>query len=225
MKRLDQKVKDIVEVRASPGLTDFFADPAATLKGYHFTDITADLMAKWIGQIADVKKGRGAAFALAGFRGVGKSHFIAALSAIVSQPEQRTKISDAHVMSTAQRLSRRHGMVAHLQRGSSDSLLSELKTAVAGVTGDSELSDSLNEILLTAADKSGDMPLVLLIDTALGRESRVTRDDGSLLSDIAEAAIIIGVLAGPKSAHHGVAAVGDQAVAINLIAQEAKETQ
>ncbi len=196
MKRLDHKVKDIVEVRASPGLSDFFADPATTLKGYHFTDITADLMAKWIGQIADVKKGRGAAFALAGFRGVGKSHFLAVLSAIVSQPELRTKISDTHVTSTAQRLSRRHGMVAHLQRGSSDSILSELKTAVAGITGDKELSDSLNEILLAAAEKSGDMPLVLLIDTAVGREARVTRDDGAMLSEIAAAAIAHGIFVG-----------------------------
>src|SRR5881227_1253258 len=84
MKRLEEKVKDIVEVRASLGLTDFLADPAATLNGYHFTDITADLMAKWVGQVADVKKGRGGAFALAGFRGVGKSHFLATLGAIVS---------------------------------------------------------------------------------------------------------------------------------------------
>ena len=102
MKRLDQKVKDIVDVRAAPGLTDFFVDPAATLRGYHFTDITADLMAKWVGQIADVKKDSGAACALAGFRGVGKSHFLAVLSAIVSQPEFRTKITDTHVMSTSQ---------------------------------------------------------------------------------------------------------------------------
>lgn len=196
MKRLDQKVKDIVEVRALPGLIDFFADPTTTLKGYHFTDITADLMAKWIGRIADVKKGRGAAFALAGFRGVGKSHFLAVLSAIVSQPELRARISDAHVMSTTQSLSRRHGMVAHLKRGSSDSLLSELKAAITEVTGNKVLSDSLNEILLAGADKSGDMPLVLLIDTALGRETRVTRDDGALLSDIAAAAVVHGIFVG-----------------------------
>jgi hypothetical protein len=196
MKRLDQKVKDIVEVRASPGLTNFFADPAATLKGYHFTDITADLMAKWVGQIADIKKGSGAALALAGFRGVGKSHFLAVLSAIVSQPECRTKITDTHVTSTAQRLSRRHGVVAHLQRGSHDSLLSELKAAIAGVTGNEEPSDSISEILQRAADKCGDMPLVLLIDTALGRESRVTRDDGALLSEIAAAAKTNGIFVG-----------------------------
>ncbi|MFN0278427.1 MAG: DUF6079 family protein [Pyrinomonadaceae bacterium] len=198
MKRLEEKVKDIVEVRASPGLTDFLANPAETLNGYHFTDITADLMAKWIGKIADIRKGRGAAFALAGFRGVGKSHFLAALSAIVSQPELRTKIADSHVMSTAQRLSRRHGVVVHLKRGSSDSLLLELKLAVAEVTGtrSGEFSDSLNEILMAAADKSGDIPLVLLIDTALGRETRVTRDDGALLSDIASSAITQGIFVG-----------------------------
>ena len=153
MKRFEEKVKDIVEVRASPGLSDFLADPAATLKGFHFTDITADLMSKWIGQIADVKKGRGAAFALAGYRGVGKSHFLAALSAIVSQPELRNNIADTHVTSTAQRLSRRHGVVAHLKRGAADSLLTELKMAVAEVLGSGTggLSDSLNELLFAAA--------------------------------------------------------------------------
>lgn len=198
MKRLEEKVKDIVEVRTTQGLTDFLADPAATLNGYHFTDITADLMAKWIGQVADVKKGRGAAFALAGFRGVGKSHFIAALGAIIAQPELRTKISDAHVMATAQRLSRRHGTVAHLKRGSSDSLLSELKVAIAPIIGKNsgELSDSLNEILLAAADKVGDTPFVLLIDTAFGRDARVSRDDGILLSEIAAAAKVHGIFVG-----------------------------
>ncbi len=198
MKRLDEKVKDIVDVRATPGLTDFLADPAATLNGYHFTDITADLMAKWVGQIADIKRGRGAAFALAGFRGVGKSHFIAALGAIVAQPELRTRISDTHVLATAQRLSRRHGVVAHLKRGSSDSLLTELKVAIAAVTGTGtgEFSDSLNEILLAAADKAGDTPFVLLIDTAFGREQRVSRDDGVLLSEIASAALVHGIFVG-----------------------------
>lgn len=198
MQRLEQKVKDIVEVRATPGLTDFLADPAATLTGYHFTDITADLMAKWVGQVADVKRGRGAAFALAGFRGVGKSHFLATLGAIVSQPELRTRISDAHVMATAQRLSRRHGVVAHLKRGSCESLLSELKLAIAPIvgTGTGELSDSLNDILLAAASKVGDTPFVLLIDTAFGREARVARDDGTLLSEIAAAAVVQGIFVG-----------------------------
>ena len=48
MKRLEEKVKDIVEVRSSAILNDFLADPEQTLSGYHFTDITADLMSKWI---------------------------------------------------------------------------------------------------------------------------------------------------------------------------------
>jgi hypothetical protein len=198
MKRLEEKVKDIVEVRASVGLTDFLADPAATLGGYHFTDITADLMAKWISQIADTRKGRGAAFALAGFRGVGKSHFLATLGAIVGQPELRSKISDSHVMATAQQLSRRHGVVAYLKRGSSESLLGELKIAISSVTGvpTGSLSDSFDQILLAAANKVGDTPFVLLIDTAYGRETRVTRDDGASLSQIAAAAIAQGVFVG-----------------------------
>ena len=89
-------------------------------------------------------------------------------------------------------------MVAHLKRGSGDSLLSELKVAIAPIigTGTGEISDSLNEILLAAADKVGETPFVLLIDTAFGREARVARDDGVLLSEIAAAAAVHGIFVG-----------------------------
>ena len=82
MKRIQEKVKDIVEVRPYNSIRDFTADPAETLLNYHFTDATADLMAKWLDGIASVQGGKGTAFALAGYRGVGKSHFLAALRAL-----------------------------------------------------------------------------------------------------------------------------------------------
>src|SRR3954451_14320834 len=70
MNRLGEKVKDIVEVRASSNLRDFLSDPFATVEGYHFTDITSDLMSKWLDRAANAKRGSGEAMALAGFRGV-----------------------------------------------------------------------------------------------------------------------------------------------------------
>jgi DNA replication protein DnaC len=91
MKRIQEKVKDLIEVRSHKSLRDFISDPAKTLSIYHFTDITSDLMAKCLDKIAAVQNGRGTAAALAGYRGVGKSHFLATLGAIVSHPELRSR--------------------------------------------------------------------------------------------------------------------------------------
>src|SRR5688500_14788541 len=97
MKRINEKVKDIIEVRKFNSLQDFNADPAATLSAYRFTDATSELMSKWLDKISVLQSGQGHALALAGYRGVGKSHFLATLSAIATHPDLRTKISDSHV--------------------------------------------------------------------------------------------------------------------------------
>lgn len=198
MNRISEKVKDIVEVRPWTHLSDFAADPGLTLAGYHFTDITAELMAKWIDRVADVGAGRGGAFALAGFRGVGKSHFLAALGSIIAQPELRSRIADAHVAASAERLSRKHGTVVRVRRGSDSTLLEELRRAIADVVGvnAATLSESLNDLLLKGVEKAGELPMVVLIDTALGRDAHVSRDDGQFLSQIAEAAKTLGVFVG-----------------------------
>ena len=198
MKRVQEKVKDIIEVRPFSSLHDFTADAAQTLAGYHFTDITADLMAKWLDTVANITPGHGAAAALAGFRGVGKSHFLAVLAAIVSRPDLRGSISDQHVAARADRLSRRHNAVAFVRRGSKETLLEEIKTGLAGIMNcqPHELSDSFDDLLLQASEKTGEQPLVLLIDTALGRDSRVSRDDGAVLSQIAETAKSLGIFVG-----------------------------
>ncbi len=198
MKRVSEKVKDIVEVCSFTHLNDFGADPGLTLAGYHFTDITADLMANWIDRVAAVKTGQGAALALAGFRGVGKSHFIAVLAAVISRPELRSRISDQHVASAADRLSRRHGPVAFVRRGSGTSLLDEVKRAISVIldVNPATLSDSLYDLLLRASEQAGEVPLALLIDTALERYTRVARDDGAVLSEIAEAAKTLGIFVG-----------------------------
>ncbi|MEO7674551.1 MAG: DUF6079 family protein [Pyrinomonadaceae bacterium] len=198
MKHVQEKVKDIVEVRPYSSIRDFIADPAETLSNYHFTDATADLMAKWLEGISTVQEGRGTAFALAGYRGVGKSHFLATLGALAANPELRTRISESHVAFSAQRLQRRHYTVAYLRRGTDETLLEEFKAAMSSVLGPDTLSNdaSYEDVLRAASEKSGDTPFILMIDTAFERGSRVSRDDGVFLSEIAEAAKNLNVFVG-----------------------------
>jgi hypothetical protein len=198
MKRIQEKVKDIVEVRDFRSLQDFIADPAQTLSGYHFTDVTSDLMAKWLDRAAGVQVQNGAACALAGYRGVGKSHFLAALGAILANPELRSRVTDSHVAAGAQLLKRRHYPVAYVRRGSHATLLDELKDAIATVfeIDPGELGNSLPELLANAADRAGELPFVLMIDTAFGRDARVSRDDGIFLGEMAAAANELNVFIG-----------------------------
>src|SRR5687768_6076243 len=199
MKRILDKVKDIVEVRPFRRIRDFTADPADTLSSYRFTDATADLMAKWLDGVSAVHPGSGAAYALAGYRGVGKSHFLATLGALAASPDLRGSVSESHVGFSAQRLQRRHFPVSHLRRGTHATLLDELKATVSqslNVDGVDSLT-SFEQVMQTALGKIGDTPWILLIDTALERGSRVTRDDGEDLSTIADIArgcnIFVGV--------------------------------
>jgi hypothetical protein len=188
MKRIQEKVKDLIEVRPYKSLQDFISDPAKTLSGYHFTDVTSDLMAKWLDAVADVQFQNGATKALAGYRGVGKSHFLATLSAIVSHPELRSGVANPLVAAGAQRLKRRRYPVAHVKRGTHSTLLEEIKAAIAKTFEMEfvELTDSVPDLLKMAAETVGDVPFILIIDTASERETRVSRDDGVLLGEIAE---------------------------------------
>ncbi len=190
MKKIQEKVKDIVEVCKFSSLQDFTADPVLTLASYHFTDATADLMGKWLDRIADLQDGRGSASALAGYRGVGKSHFMATMGAIVALPELRTKITDAHVAASAQRLLRRRYPVAYVRRGTRDTILEELQDALSsGFEIDiTTVPETVTGLLTAARAKSGDIPFVLMIDTAFERGSRVARDDGPMLAEIADTA-------------------------------------
>jgi len=198
MKRIEQKVKDLIEVRSYLSNYDFAKEPAKALTSYHFTDITSDLMAKWLGKVGHVVEGNGAAFALAGFRGVGKSHFLTALGAIVGNADLRSRISDHHVDAAAHALARRKFDLGWVRRGSELTLLDEVKTAIAGVTGNDKenLSGTLTEIFEYAISRSTDTPLILLIDTSLERSERVARDDGGVLGEIGDLAKRLGFFVG-----------------------------
>jgi hypothetical protein len=198
MARIEEKVKDIVEVRAHKSLRDFSADPAETVAGYYFTDGTSDLMAKWLDKVASVQPEEGAAFALAGYRGVGKSHFLATLGALVSHPELRSRVLDPHVAAGAHRLTRKHYPVTFVRRGLHENLFDEFSEAINQSLGIdcTQFNGSVIEILRAASEKAGELPLILLIDTAYERGARVTRDDGPFLSEIAEAAKSLNIFLG-----------------------------
>lgn len=198
MKRIQEKVKDLVEVRSYKSLRDFISDPVQTLAAYHFTDVTAEMMAKWLDAVAEVQPQYGMAKALAGYRGVGKSHFLATLGAIASNPELRSRITESYVAAGAQRLKRRRHPVAHVRRGRHETLLEEIKDAISLTfeVPSRDLGDSLSQLLTIAAEKSGDLPFILIIDTAFDRTERVARDDGILLGEIAEIAKKMNIFVG-----------------------------
>lgn len=190
MKRIQEKVKDMVEVRKFLSLKDFTSDPAVTLASYYFTEATSYLMTNWLDRISSANGENSPASALAGYRGVGKSHFLATFGAILAFPDLRAKINDPHVSAGAQSLLRRRYPVANVRRGLKPTLCEELADAIS-IAFDidvSTLSGSIAEILTIARTRTGDTPLVILIDTALERGARVSRDDGRVLAEIAEAA-------------------------------------
>jgi hypothetical protein len=190
MNQIQEKIKDLVDVRSNEQLDDFLADLGQTLGGYYFTDITSDLMAKWIDRVVVMPTGNCNAYALAGYRGVGKSHFLAAFGAILSQPDLRAKLKDSHVFASAERLIRRHYPVVNVRRGTAETLLDELRDAVSATFDVSvdEVGNSPEELVRFASERGGAGPSILVIDTDIERDARVSRDDGAVLSAIAEAA-------------------------------------
>lgn len=198
MRRIQEKVKDLVEVRSYRSLPDFISDPMQTLSAYHFTDITADMMSKWLDQLVGVQPQFGQAKALAGYRGVGKSHFLATLGAIVSHPELRSRITDSFVSSSAQRLKRRRYPVGYVRRGTHPTLFEEIKDAIAGTfeLDSTVLPETMGEVLNIASEAAGEVPFLLIIDTASEREARVSRDDGEPLGELAELAKNLNIFVG-----------------------------
>lgn len=189
MTRISEKVKDLIEVCSYKSLLDFRADPTETLKGYHFTDITSQLMASWLDALVDLQSRKNNANALAGYRGVGKSHFLSAFAALVSTPELRSTVQDSHVAASAHHLMRRRYPVAFVERGTKNSLEEELREALSkGLDcSESDLPEQLGDLIEYATSIHPDVPLIIIVDTSVERESRVSRDDGVYLGELAEA--------------------------------------
>ncbi|HEV2913130.1 MAG TPA: DUF6079 family protein [Pyrinomonadaceae bacterium] len=189
MKRAPDKIKDFVEPQAFDEVQNYTNDPRRALAAYRFTDATSDLLCRWLDALADLPRERGAARALAGLRGVGKSHTLAVFAALAAFPDLRATVADAHVASGAGRLLNRRYKVSRVERGTRSTLMEELCAAFAETFGGTEVEwkDDPARMLALAAGMS-DGPLVLIIDTALSREEHVRRDDGPLLSELARAA-------------------------------------
>jgi hypothetical protein len=188
VKRAQDKIKDFVEPQAFDEVQNYASDPPRALAAYHFTDVTSDLLARWLDALSDLPRTRGAARALAGLRGVGKSHTLTVFGALAAYPELRHTITEAHVGTSARRLLSRRYAVARVDRGTRATLMEEVSAALAKVFGGDETEwDHGPSIVLAMAARMSDAPLVLLVDTAFGREGRVKRDDGPLLSELAKA--------------------------------------
>ncbi len=190
MKRSQDKIKDYVEPQSFDELRDFTTDPARVLAAYRFTDATSDLLARWLDALADLPPGRGGAHALAGLRGVGKSHLLATFGALAAAPELRPRVTDAHVAVSAKRLSGRRFKVVRVERGTRPTLGEELRAACIAAFG-REAADWHEDppaLLAAALARAAGATLVLIVDTADAREQRVERDDGPALSQLATAA-------------------------------------
>src|SRR5947209_4070146 len=175
MKRIQDKIKDLVEPQSFEQVGNFAEDPAQALAAYRFTDVTSDLLSRWLDTLADLPPGVGAAQALAGPRGVGKSHTLAVFGALAGSDRLRSTVEDAHVTASAGRLSGRRCAVVRVERGTRPTLAEELGTAFARLFGGSEAQwvRSPAETLAVAASRASGEPLLVVIDTAFNRPARV----------------------------------------------------
>jgi hypothetical protein len=186
MKRTQDKIKDLVEPQSFEQIGNF-ADPAQALDAYRFTDVTSDLLSRWLDALADLPQGQGTALALAGARGVGKSHSLAVFGALAGSERLRAGVGDAHVLTSARRLGGRRYAVVRVERGSRVTLAEEMAAAFAQVFGgsDAQWGHDPAGMLAVAASRALDETLVVIIDTAFNRPARVNRDDGPLLGELA----------------------------------------
>lgn len=191
MKRIQDKIKDLVEPQSFEQVGNYVEDPAQALAAYRFTDVTSDLLSRWLDALADLPAGTGAARALAGARGVGKSHTLAVFGALAGSERLRQGVEDGHVSASAQRLAGRRYLVVRVERGTRPTLADELAASFAAFFGGSEAqwgNRDPAEVLAVAASRAMGETLVVVIDTAFNRPARVSRDDGPYLGSVAGAA-------------------------------------
>ncbi|HWS88234.1 MAG TPA: DUF6079 family protein [Pyrinomonadaceae bacterium] len=191
MKRIQDKIKDLVEPQSFEQVGNYAEDPAQALAAYRFTDVTSDLLSRWLDALAELPAGKGAARALAGARGVGKSHTLAVFGALAGSERLRQTVEDSHVSASAQRLEGRRYLVVRVERGTRPTLADELAASFAAFFGGSESQWGNRvpaEVLAVAASRAMGETLVVVIDTAFNRPARVSRDDGPYLGSLAVAA-------------------------------------
>lgn len=191
MKRIQDKIKDLVEPQSFEQVGNFAEDPVQALAAYRFTDVTSDLLSRWLDALTELPAGTGAARALAGARGVGKSHTLAVFGALAGSERLRQGVDDAHVLASAQRLAGRRYLVVRVERGTRPTLADELAASFAAFFGGSEAQWGGRvpaEVLAVAASRAMGETLVVVIDTAFNRPARVSRDDGPYLGSLAGAA-------------------------------------
>ncbi len=187
MKRTQEKIKDFVEAKSFDVVENYANDLRHALAAYLFTDATADLLARWLDALADMSRVQGAAHALAGMRGVGKSHLLAAFGALAAYPDLRAAITEPHVAASTRRLLNRRYQVVFVERGTRPTLAEELSAGLARAlqVDESQWAGQEPDAALAIAASRSDVPLVLIIDTAAGRDARVRRDDGPALAQLA----------------------------------------
>ncbi|HZT59247.1 MAG TPA: DUF6079 family protein [Pyrinomonadaceae bacterium] len=190
MKRIQDKIKDLVEPQSFEQVGNFAEDPAQALAAYRFTDVTSDLLSRWLDVLASLPPGGGASHALAGPRGVGKSHTLAVFGALAGSERLRATVEDGHVTASAARLTGRRFAVVRVERGTRPTLAEELGTAFARLFGGSESQwvRTPAETLAVAASRAAGETLLVVVDTAFNRPARVARDDGPALAALADAA-------------------------------------
>lgn len=190
MKRIQDKIKDLVEPQSFEQAGDYAEDPAQALAAYRFTDVTSDLLSRWLHVLANLPEGRGAAYALAGPRGVGKSHTLSVFGALTGSERLRQGVEDANVASGATKLAGRRFSVVRVERGTRSSLVEELAVSFSDFFGGSETrwGGHPAEVLAVAASRAAGETLVVIVDTAFNRPARVSRDDGPVLAALATAA-------------------------------------
>lgn len=190
MKRIQDKIKDLVEPQSFEQVGDYAEDPAQALAAYRFTDVTSDLLSRWLHVLANLPEGRGAAYALAGPRGVGKSHTLSVFGALTGSERLRQTVEDANVASNSAKFAGRRFSVVRVERGTRSSLVEELAVSFSDFFGGSETrwGGHPAEVLAVAASRAAGETLVVIVDTAFNRPARVSRDDGPVLAALATAA-------------------------------------
>lgn len=190
MKRIQDKIKDLVEPQTFEQAGNYAEDPAQALAAYRFTDVTSDLLSRWLHVLANLPEGRGAAYALAGPRGVGKSHTLSVFGALVGSERLRQTVDDSNVASSSAKFVGRRFSVVRVERGTRSSLVEELAVAFSDFFGGSETrwGGHPAEVLAVAASRAAGETLVVIVDTDFNRPARVSRDDGPVLAALATAA-------------------------------------